>query len=93
MTTYSTRQVLALLDHRLTYRQLDYWIRRGIVVIECDAKGSGSQRRFNDAEVRALCDALDARDAAAATLAAFQAGELYRARLALHDALEPEMVA
>lgn len=34
----------------ITYRQLDYWCRTGVVEPLIDARGSGSQRRFTQAE-------------------------------------------
>jgi DNA-binding transcriptional MerR regulator len=40
---------------RLTYRQLDYWVRAGLVTPSvCDAKGSGSVRRFSARDVLLL---------------------------------------
>lgn len=34
---------------RITYRQLDYWVRTGVVEPTVDARGSGTQRRFTPA--------------------------------------------
>jgi DNA-binding transcriptional MerR regulator len=52
-TAYSTDQVCALAG--ITYRTLDYWIRRGIVTPSVAADGSGSARRFTRAEVDEVC--------------------------------------
>lgn len=38
----------------ITYRILDYWLRKGYIVIENDAHGSGSHRRFTDDELDAV---------------------------------------
>lgn len=36
----------------LTYREVDYWVRRGVLRPVVEARGSGSQRRFDPLEVR-----------------------------------------
>ncbi len=36
----------------LTYRQVDYWTRRGVLIPTQQARGSGSQRLFDELEVR-----------------------------------------
>lgn len=38
----------------LSYRQLDYWVRVGVLVPSTPANGSGSQRRFPESEVRVV---------------------------------------
>lgn len=36
----------------ITYRELDYWVRRGVLVPASDASGSGNVRLFDEAELR-----------------------------------------
>lgn len=50
-------EVMRLLDGRISYRQLDYWIRSGWVTL-ADVKrpGSGRHRQFTPIEVAALVD-------------------------------------
>jgi len=51
----TTPQVLAALDGRITFRQLDHWIRTGAISIGYGrARGSGNRRTFTPAEVAAL---------------------------------------
>lgn len=38
----------------ITYRQLDYWIRTGVITPQVTADGSGSRRRFSILDLRAL---------------------------------------
>lgn len=54
MATYSATEVIAELDGKLSYRQLDYWCRYGAVVLAEDADGSGTRRRFTEIELAAL---------------------------------------
>ena len=49
---FSAEQVCAEIG--MTYRILDYWLRKGYIAIENDAHGSGSQRRFTASELSAL---------------------------------------
>lgn len=48
--TFSTNDVVRLTD--LTYRQVDYWTRLGVLVPCVQANGSGTQRRYDDRELR-----------------------------------------
>lgn len=52
--TIGTLEVLRLLGDRITYRQLDYWIRTGRVQVADSGEGSGTRRRFTPREVEAL---------------------------------------
>lgn len=36
----------------VTYRQLDYWVRTGLVVPSVEARGSGTRRRFSRRDVQ-----------------------------------------
>ena len=50
---YSSQEACRLVG--ITYRQLDYWLRVGIIVPECvSTPGSGGRRRFTNKEVRRL---------------------------------------
>lgn len=47
-------------DPRITYRQLDYWVRVGRVTPSiAGAEGPGSGRRWSEADVAALSHILD----------------------------------
>jgi len=46
-----------------SYRELDYWIRRGVLVCERPAAGSGSQRGWSEAECRIVLVVLRLRHA------------------------------
>lgn len=50
--SYSTPEVCALTG--LTYRQLDYWVRLGLIDPVVPAEGSGTRRRFSPEQVSAL---------------------------------------
>ena len=50
----TTHEVMALLDGRITYRQLDYWIRTGRITLSDSPAGSGKHRTFTPIEVAAL---------------------------------------
>ncbi len=49
MRTYTTPEVCRLTG--ATYREVDYWCRRGLIVPAVEARGSGSARAFSDANV------------------------------------------
>jgi hypothetical protein len=56
----TTHEVIAQLGGRITYRQLDYWIRTGAITIgDTRNPGSGNRRRFSPVEVAALNDFVD----------------------------------
>lgn len=50
--TYSTREAVDLAG--VSYRQADYWIRRGLVEPTVNPSGSGSRRRWSEDDVLAL---------------------------------------
>lgn len=51
----SSAEVLARLDGRVSYRQLDYWVRTGRIRPSYrEARGSGSGRRWSPSDVDAL---------------------------------------
>lgn len=52
MVTYTAAEVVARTG--CTYRQLDYWCRRGYVPGHTKAAGSGNRRRFTNADVEHL---------------------------------------
>jgi hypothetical protein len=52
MSTYSAHEVAELAG--VTYRQIDYWCRLGVIYPRQTARGSGSRRRFSEDQVRAL---------------------------------------
>jgi DNA-binding transcriptional MerR regulator len=49
VVTYTAGDVVARTG--CTYRQLDYWCRRGYVPGQGEAEGSGNWRRFTDAQL------------------------------------------
>ena len=57
---HSAREVCALTG--VSYRQLDYWCRRGYAAASIgDGWGSGSARRFNDADLARVRELVAAR--------------------------------
>jgi hypothetical protein len=51
MTDVTTWQEVEPRLKRLTYRQIDYWIRTNAIDLEGPAQGSGSKRTFSDEDV------------------------------------------
>jgi MerR HTH family regulatory protein len=58
----------------ITYRMLDYWLRKGYITIEHQAHGSGTHRRFTEDEVEALRELVAYYIEAQNTLAAIANG-------------------
>lgn len=52
----TTRAALAAVDNRVTYRQVDYWIRCGWLRLAADKHGTGNYRVWSPAEVAALAE-------------------------------------
>lgn len=52
----TTRDALAAVDNRVTYRQVDYWIRCGWLRLAADKHGTGNYRVWSPAEVAALAE-------------------------------------
>lgn len=52
----TSSEVVAALDGRITYRQLDHWLRTGRIQIADQRHGSGYHRSFTPVEVAALTD-------------------------------------
>ena len=75
MTT-TTGTVVA--DIGITWRQLDYWIRRGWVTLDTPGKGgSGNRRTIHPAEAAAINDTATAYATARQLLADIAAGDYY----------------
>ena len=74
---YTSYEVCSLVG--ITYRQLDWWVRRGIINHEFSAHGSGTHRRWTHDEVLRLKHVVAIYEEAQATIAAFTSGELWRA--------------
>lgn len=74
----STHEVLALLDGRATYRQIDYWIRSGRITIANTARGSGAYRTFTRVEVEALIAYVDVYERHTTLAAQFASGQVWR---------------
>jgi len=74
--TYSTAEVSRITG--CSYRQLDYWIRTGIIEIRYGAHGSGSRRRWTEAEVERLERVVERYREAVQVMHEFQSGELWR---------------
>lgn len=58
MATTTARQLVSAPDAcrlaGISYRQLDYWCRNGVIIPAQDARGSGTRRRFTLEQVRQL---------------------------------------
>lgn len=76
-TLYNSEGVIAALDGRISYRQLDYWLRTGKITIRHDSNSQGNPRRFTQREVDAIRACLDQVDQARYVLAAFDAGRMF----------------
>ena len=65
----------------ITYRQLDYWLRTGMITLEegPETPGSGHRRRFTTAEVQALIEMAAITRAAREILREMQSGALWNA--------------
>lgn len=79
-TTYSTTQVAEIAG--VTFRMIDYWVRNGHITIRAQARGSGSRRRWTQAELDALVLTVEHVANAQETLDAFARGDLW------HDCLK-----
>lgn len=88
--TYASHEVCKLVG--ITYRQLDYWLRVGIIVPSCKpTPGSGGRRRFTLVEVQRLKEVVASVEHAHATIARFRSGELWRQ--ATGEGVEVEVAA
>lgn len=70
-------QFVPLTELGVTYRQLDYWCRQGIISLENDAHGSGSRRQVNAVEHQAIAALVNELIAAEAHLAYLRSGEFF----------------
>lgn len=52
----TTRDALAAVDNRVTYRQVDYWLRTRRIRLADESHGSGNRRVWTPAEVAALAE-------------------------------------
>jgi len=73
---YGPHEVCALVG--ITYRQLDYWDRTGIITCEHPAHGSGSRRLWTHVEITRLKAMVAAVEEARMTLAMLTTGALWR---------------
>lgn len=65
-------------DPRITYRQLDYWVRVGRVYPSiAGAEGPGSGRRWSNADVDALSRILDMLEDHEAEINRLSSGEMW----------------
>lgn len=80
----TSHEVVALLDGRISYRQLDWWIRTGRIQIDDQRHGSGHHRTFTPVEVAALLDYVDLHERVAELLALMANGTAYAQMLTRH---------
>ena len=78
MSSNPLSECFQFLDGRVTYRQIDYWLRTHAITLAGDASGSGSRRSITDTERDALLALIDIRDAANNTLEAIRNGSAWR---------------
>lgn len=65
----------------MTYRQLDYWLRKGMISLSTSAQGSGSRRVVTPIEAEAI-KAVVAELAAIAKRTAFlRSGDFFEAKI------------
>lgn len=74
----------------ISYRQVDYWDRVGMIRIADPAKGSGTRRVVTDAERAALIDTARALAETESRLKAVRCGDYFRDRLAHHENKSPD---
>lgn len=74
----TTPEVVTLFDGRITYRQVDYWIRSGRITIGDTTRGSGSRRTFTRVEVAALIAYVDVCERHALLRAQLASGQVWR---------------
>lgn len=74
--SYSTVEVANLC--RVSFRQLDYWLRVGTLDIENPTPGSGTHRRWTPAEVERLKATLAIVREAEEVILAFRTGVLWK---------------
>jgi DNA-binding transcriptional MerR regulator len=65
----------------ISYRQMDYWLRTGVITIESDSSGSGSRRVFTPEEEAALKEMVDEMRQAEQVLERCRSGEVYHHEL------------
>lgn len=85
MSGYSVGQVLNMLEHRITYRQLDNWIRTGVITLAHPGRGPGSRRHVTESEAAAIRDLVDIYEQLQHSLGRIRAGEVFAELLAYHD--------
>lgn len=79
-------EVLETVDHRITYRQLDHWIRTGRVTLaQGRSPGSGNHRLMSPIEVAALADYIRIHDQIGEVAALLASGEAWTQLVAKHS--------
>ena len=74
----SSSDVVERLDGRITYRQLDYWVRIGRVTPSInDAYGTGDRRRWSPADLRVLDQILTMLERHEAEAARLSSGDMW----------------
>ncbi len=62
----------------VTYRKIDYWIRKDMIELRHPADGSGSRRRLDPDELRGVEAVIAAYSEIESTLDRIRSGELFR---------------
>lgn len=81
----SINELLADLEGRLTYRQIDYWIRTGAVRLRNGGHGSGSRRAVMPDERLAIIALVDEYEKMEADKQYLRSGELFLELLGWND--------
>jgi hypothetical protein len=74
----TSAEVLEVCGGRITYRQLDYWLRTGKITCELLYPGSGGLRGFSSDDVRCLLMLLEQLEWAKMIISSVDSGDLWR---------------
>ena len=74
--TYTTTEVLEMTG--LSFRVLDWWLRKGaVILVDANTPGSGTPRRYSEEEVELIKQLADRYHAALAEIEAIRTGKAW----------------
>lgn len=85
----TTQDIIDMLAGRVSYRQIDHWIRVGTITAANRSRGSGTYRQFTRAEASAICEFVDELNRTTAHLDRLRSGEVFAELLAAHIEVTP----
>lgn len=72
---------VALVELGVTYRQLDYWCRTGVIALESPGSGSGTRRAVTPIEVEAIKALVAAQRQVERQLQFIRSGDFFEAKM------------